>query len=171
MSKFVEVRVGRLGRAHGVKGEIWVDLLTDEPARRFRPGVQLHLANGQNVEIEAVRWQRGRLLISLKGYPDRTAVERLTGQLLTAQVPSNEQPSAAEEYFDRQLVGLDVLRHDGVLVGEVTEVLHLPAQDVLGVEVDGQPRLVPFVKALVPVVDLAAGHIILADVAGLLEDE
>lgn len=171
MSDFVDVTVGRLGRAHGIRGDIAVDVRTDEPARRFRPGARLRLVKaGREVIVESVRWNRGKLLISLKGYPDRTAVEALTGELLEARVPKAEQPSEPEEYFDRQLVGLAVLRADGRPAGTVTEVLHLPAQDVLSIDVDGQERLVPFVAALVPEVDLAAGHLRLAKVAGLLEE-
>lgn len=171
MSEEVEVTVGRLGRAIGIKGEIAVDLRTDEPERRFVPGARLRLGSGTDqVEIAQIRWNRGRLAVTLVGYPDRTAVEKLTGQLLHAQVPAGERPSEPDEYFDRQLVGLRVLDHEGTPVGTVTEVLHLPAQELLQVDVDGQERLVPFVTALVPVVDLSAGHVQLADVAGLLED-
>ncbi|WGT46303.1 ribosome maturation factor RimM [Tessaracoccus lacteus] len=171
MSEQVEVTVGRFGRAVGIRGEIAVELRTDEPARRFRPGVSLRLGDtGRSVEIDQVRWNRGRLAVTLVGYPDRTAVEALTGLLLHALVPSDERPSEPEEYFDRQLVGLKVLDHRGAQVGTVTEVLHMPAQEVLQVDVTGEERLVPFVSALVPVVDLASGHVQLADVPGLLED-
>lgn len=171
MSNEVEVTVGRLGRAVGIRGEIAVELRTDEPARRFRQGARLRLGRtGREVELAGVRWNRGRLAVTLVGYPDRTAVEALTGELLHALVPADEQPSEAEEYFDRQLVGLAVLDHAGNKVGTVTDVLHLPAQEVLQLDVAGEERLVPFVSALVPVVDLAAGHVQLADVAGLLED-
>ena len=94
----------------------------------------------------------------------------MTGELLRARVPEDERPSEPDEFFDRQLVGLTVLSADGAAVGTVREVLHLPAQDVLQVDADGEERLIPFVSALVPVVDLEAGHVQLADVAGLLED-
>ena len=172
MSEQVEVTVGRFGRAVGIRGEIAVELRTDEPARRFRPGVSLSLGDtGRSVEIDQVRWNRGRLAVTLVGYPDRTAVEALTGLLLHALVPSDERPSEPEEYFDRQLVGLRVLRADGEEAGHVTGVLHLPSQDLLQVATSGSERLVPFVAALVPVVDLDEGIIQLADVGGLLEDE
>ena len=172
MSDTIEVTVGRFGRAVGIRGEIAVDLRTDEPGRRFFPGAKLLLgATGRKVEIAGVRWNRGRLAVTLVGYPDRTAVEALTGQLLHARVPASERPSEPEEYFDRQLVGLAVLSHDGTRVGTVTEVAHLPAQDVLVCDVSGEERMVPFVQALVPVVDVDAGNVRLADVAGLLEDD
>lgn len=171
MQDMVEVRLGSVGRAHGLGGEVFIDLRTDEPARRFTPGARLLLGDtGRTVEIATVRWNRGRLMLSFVGYPDRTAVEALTGQVLGTRVPAEERPSEAEEFFDRHLVGLKVLDHGGSQVGTVTAVLHLPAQDVLEIAVDGARRLVPFVAALVPEVDLAAGFVRLADVGGLLED-
>lgn len=171
MQDMVEVTVGRIGRAHGLGGEVFIDLRTDEPVRRFTAGATLLLGDtGRSVEIAAVRWNRGRLMLSFVGYPDRTAVEALTGQVLSTRVPAAERPSEPEEFFDRHLVGLTVLDHTGSEVGTVTDVLHLPAQDVLEVAVDGGERLIPFVAALVPEVDLAAGHVRLADVGGLLED-
>lgn len=171
MGETVDVTVGRVGRAHGIRGDIAIELRTDEPARRFRPGSRLQLVKAKReVEIAAVKWHRGKLLVSFVGYPDRTAVEALTGDLLEARVPAAELPSEPEEYFDRQLVGLAVLNAAGERVGVIDEVLHLPAQDVLSVAVDGQQRLVPFVKELVPKVELAAGQVQLADIEGLLEE-
>ena len=171
MGDMVDVTVGIIGRPHGVRGDVFIDLRTDEPGRRFAVGTKLSLGeSGRTVEIATVRWNRGRLMLTFLGYPDRTTVEPLVGQSLAARVPADERPSEAEEYFDRQLVGLAVLDHAGSRVGIVREVLHLPAQDVLEVAVEGGERLVPFVSALVPEVDLAAGHVRLADVEGLLED-
>ncbi|RRD48740.1 ribosome maturation factor RimM [Arachnia propionica] len=171
MADLVEVIVGVVGRAHGIRGDVHVDLRTDEPGRRFQPGSGLRLISGRVLEIERLRWDRGRLLVSFVGFPDRTAVETLRGEKLMVLVSADEQPSEPEEYFDRQLVGLRVLDAAGVDVGVVVEVLHLPAQDCLTVRTDGGDRLVPFVKALVPTVDLEQGHVRLADVGGLLEDE
>ncbi len=104
------------------------------------------------------------------GFPDRTAVETLNGELLSARVPAAELPSDDDEYFDRQLKGLTVLDHHGEVAGTVNEVLHLPSQDLLEVTTTSGPRLIPFVRALVPVVDMEAGTMQLADVEGLLED-
>ncbi|MCC2593244.1 ribosome maturation factor RimM [Tessaracoccus sp. OS52] len=170
MGDVVEVIVGRVGRAHGIKGAVAIDLRTDEPGRRFIPGARLRRSGGGEVEIETVTWQRGRLQVTFVGYPDRTAVEALRGEELLTDVPADERPSEPEEYFDRNLVGLRVLDADGVEVGLVSEVLHLPAQDVLQVDTPTGERLVPFVKAIVPSVDLVAGTVTLAPVEGLLED-
>lgn len=171
MGELVEVTIGRIGRAHGIKGEVGIELRTDEPGRRFTPGATLMRGDqGGTIRISTVRWNRGRLIVTFEGYPDRTAVEKLTGQWLSVKVPVDEQPSEPDEYFDRQLVGLTVRDHEGSPVGTVAEVLHMPAQDMLRIEVDGGERLVPFVNALVPSVDLDAGCIRLADLPGLLED-
>ena len=170
MGDLVDVTVGIIGRPHGVRGDVFIDVRTDEPGRRFTVGARLALGDsGRSVEIASVRWNRGRLMLSFVGYPDRTTVERLVGESLGAKVPAAELPSEADEYFDRQLVGLAVLDHAGQRVGTVRDVLHLPAQDVLEVAVEGGERLIPFVSALVPDVDLRAGHVRLADVEGLLE--
>lgn len=171
MGELVEVTVGRIGRAHGIKGEVGIELRTDEPGRRFLPGVTLQLGDrGATITLSTVRWHRGRLVVTFDGYPDRTAVEGLNGQWLSLKVPEAELPSEPDEYFDRQLVGLSVEDHLGVSVGRVAEVLHMPAQDMLRVETDAGERLIPFVQALVPSVDLEAGSVRLADLPGLLED-
>lgn len=172
MGELVEVRIGKVGRAHGLKGDVAIDLRTDEPGRRFTPGAKLALGEGgKSVEVGSTKWHKGRLIVTFVGYPDRTAVEGITGQWLSVKVPADEMPSEPEEYFDRQLVGLSVLDHTGRTVGTITEVQHMPAQDMLHIDVNGEIRLVPFVSALVPSVDLAAGNVTLADVKGLLEDD
>lgn len=170
MGEFVEVVVGRVGRAHGIKGAVTIDVRTDEPGRRFRKGARLRRGDGGELELGSVTWQRGKLLVTFTGHPDRTAVEALRGVELLLDVPAGEQPSEPEEFFDRQLVGLRVLDGDGAEVGTVAEVLHMPGQDLLQLETPNGERLVPFVKALVPDVDLAAGTLTLAPVDGLLED-
>ena len=170
MGDVVEVIVGRVGRAHGIKGGVSVDVRTDEPGRRFVPGAKLRRGDGGELELGSVAWQRGKLVVTFVGHADRTAVEALRGVELLVDVPADEQPSESEEYFDRQLVGLRVLDAEGAEVGTVADVLHLPAQDVLQLDTPTGERLVPFVKALVPDVDLGAGTVTLAPVTGLLED-
>ena len=170
LAGLVEVLVGIVGRAHGIRGDAFIDVRTDEPGRRFQPGSGLRLSSGKHLTLERVRWHRGRPVVAFEGYPDRTAVESLRGEKLFVAVPGDERPSEPEEYFDRQLAGLRVLDAAGKHAGEVVEVLHLPAQDCLVVETGAGRRLVPFVSALVPRVDLEAGEVQLADVGGLLED-
>ena len=105
MTDLVEVLVGVVGRAHGIRGDVFIDLRTDEPGRRFQPGSGLRLASGAQLVLERIRWHRGRLVVSFRGYPDRTAVETLRGERLFVDVPADETPSEPEEYFDRQLIG------------------------------------------------------------------
>lgn len=170
MDDNLEVIVGKVGRAHGIRGDVSIDLSTDEPGRRFFAGATVTLASGRDLTVEKTIWQRGRLLVSFAGFPDRTAVEKLTGEVLSARVPAAEVPSEDDEYFDRQLIGLTVLDHVGDVAGTVRDVLHMPSQDLLDVTTETGSRLIPFVRALVPVVDIDAGTCQLADVEGLLED-
>lgn len=170
MAETTQVTVGVIGRAHGIKGDATIDVRTDEVSRRFHPGARFRTDGDGELTVARVKWHQGRLLVAFEGHPDRSAVEALRGQVLHADVPVDEIPSEPEEFFDRQLVGLDVLDHTGRRVGTVTEVEHYPAQDLLLVDMEGEMRMVPFVADLVPHVDIQAGHVRLADVPGLLED-
>lgn len=170
MSDTVEVIVGIVGRAHGIKGEVGIDVRTDEPERRFTPGAVLGREGGGELTVESVRDHSGRMLVRFRGHPDRTAVEQLRGTVLVVRVDAAARPEDEEEYYDRQLTGLRVVDAAGADVGAVADVIHLPEQDLLEIRTDGGTRLVPFVRALVPEVDLGAGTVRLADVPGLLTD-
>jgi 16S rRNA processing protein RimM len=148
-----------------------VELRTDEPQRRFAPGQRLR-AEGQNTAyvVASARDHGDRLLVRFEGLENRTAVEAVRGLVLVADVDPTERPETEDEFYDRQLVGLRVLGR-GAELGRVVAVLHLPEQDVLEVRTAAGVRLVPFVAALVPEVDLAAGTLTVAEVPGLLEDE
>ncbi len=168
----IEVVVGVVGRAHGLAGEAVVEVRTDEPERRFAPGLELRAeGTDRRFTVASRRDHSGRLLVRFAGVDDRTAAEALRGVRLVTDVAPDERPAEPEEFYDRQLVGLTVLDATGSRVGRVSGVAHLPAQDLLAVETPGGERLVPFVVALVPVVDLAAGVLHLAEVPGLLADE
>ena len=169
MSQTVEVLVGTLGRAHGLRGEISVNLRTDEPERRFAVGAPV-LIGGRPRSVAALRWHAGTLLVRFDGVTDRTGAEALRGEEVWARVPAGEAPAADGEFYDRQLFGVQVRDAAGEPVGTIGEVLHLPAQDVLVVRTASGDRLVPFVTELVPVVDLAAGFVQVADVRGLLDE-
>lgn len=170
MSDTVEVVVGVIGRAHGLRGDLIIEVRTDEAERRFAKGVVLTTDQGQQLPVARAAWRRGCLHVAFEGHLDRTAAEALRGQVLSLQVPVDERPSEPEEFFDRQLIGLTVVRADGEPVGVVTQVEHLPSQDLLIVDIDGQSRMIPFVNDLVPKVDLDAGTLHIAEVKGLLED-
>lgn len=170
MADVIEVVVGTIGRAHGVRGEVNVTVRTDEVDRRFAVGSVLRTSTGQALTVKSAHRVSGRLIVRFEQVADRDSAEQLNGAQLVTDVPSDELPSGPEEYFDRQLVGLRVLDAAGNQAGTITEVVHGPAQDLLVVDVNGDERFVPFVSALVPVVDLAGGLVRLADVGGLLDD-
>lgn len=171
MSETVEVVVGIVGRAHGIRGEVSVELRTDEPGRRFVPGAVLRPeGGGAELTVAAVRDHGGRLLVRFAEHPDRSAAEGLRGTVLMAEVDAAERPADAEEYYDRQLIGLRVLTAGDAVAGTVVEVVHLPSQDLLEIRTETGLRMVPFVRALVPEVDLTTGALRLADVPGLLAD-
>lgn len=169
MSDIVNVRVGTVGRAHGLKGEVTMRVSTDEPERRLAPGAQVRVDRRPMV-IAGARHHSGSLLVSFEGVHDRSAAEALSGADVWAAVLADEVPTADDEYYDRRLVGLAVHDHTGVRVGEITAVAHLPAHDSLVIRTADGDFQVPFVSALVPVVDLDAGEVHLADVGGLLGD-
>lgn len=168
----VEVVVGRIGRAHGIRGDVAVDLHTDEPERRFEPGQVLRIeGSSRTLQVDSARWHSGRLLVRFAELPDRTAVEQARGSVLVMDVDPDELPEEDDEYYDRQLVGLEAVLADGTVVGLVSQVVHMPAQDVLAIATTSGERLVPFVSELVPSVDLAAGRVELVDLPGLLDDD
>jgi 16S rRNA processing protein RimM len=167
----VDTIVGVIGRPHGVRGEVAVELRTDEPERRFAPGQALREEGGNRVfTVRSARDHAGRLLVRFAELADRAGAEAVRGTLLIAAVEADEQPAEQGEFYDRQLIGLRATTPDGAEVGRVGSVLHLPAQDVLEIETAAGTRLVPFVEALVPDVDLEAGRLTVVDVAGLLDD-
>ena len=166
------VVVGRVGRAHGVRGEVLIDVRTDSPEERLGPGAVLvtEPAAAGPLTIAAGRVHSGRLLVRFEGVADRNQAEAIRGVLLLADVDPDELPVDEDEWYDHQLVGLDVVRTDGSAVGEVREVLHLPMQDLLAItRTDGTEVLVPFVEAMVPEVDVAANRLVVDPPPGLLE--
>ena len=166
--RVIEVLVGRVARAHGVRGEVAVELRTDEPERRFAPGTVFATDRGR-LTVAATRWNGQRLLIWFDEIADRDTAERLRGVELLLEIRDDETPDDPDEFYDHQLVGLRALDAAGDDVGRVGAVLHLPAHDVLVVERDGREALVPFVAEHVPAVDVAAGSVTISDHSGLLD--
>jgi 16S rRNA processing protein RimM len=163
--------VGVIERAHGLGGEVAVELRTDEPERRFAPGQVLRDEGGTRLfTVRSVRDHSGRLLVRFAELVDRGDAEAVRGTLLVVAVQPDERPADPGEFYDRQLIGLQATTPDGAEIGKVASVLHLPAQDLLEIDTDAGPRLVPFVEALVPDVDLEAGRLTVTDVEGLLND-
>ncbi|MDO9458014.1 ribosome maturation factor RimM [Nocardioides sp.] len=171
----IEVVVGRVGKPHGIRGEVTVDVRSDEPDRRFADGAALRVEaprgsafSHRTLTVERSRWHQTTLLVAFAEIADRNEAETARGVVLHAMVSADEVPDDPDEYYDHQLVGLAVHDVDGTLIGEVTGLVH-GAQDLLAVRsVDGRDTLVPFVSALVPEVDLPGGRVVVADRPGLV---
>jgi len=173
-----QLRVGRLVKAHGLKGALKLELYTDDPDGRFVPGAVFTLQvpevspwHGKTVTVREFRWMNTHPVVFFDGIDDRTAAESLVRAILWIDQDAAEA-SEEDAWYDHQLVGLDVIRDDAV-VGRVVRVDHLPAQDLLIVRPSGEAErevLVPFVAAIVPEVDIAAGRIVVTPPMGLFED-
>ncbi len=176
MAERIDVVVGRIGRPHGIRGEVTVDVRTDEPERRFGPGAVLRAepprgsaSRHRMLTVARTRWHRDVLLAWFEEIPDRTAAEAARGIVLHASVDASERPDDPEEFYDHQLVGLRAEDLTGADLGEVTALVHGGAQDLLVIRTpDGRDALVPFVRALVPEVDVADGRVVVADRPGLV---
>lgn len=171
-----QLRVGRLVKAHGLKGALKLELYTDNPERRFVPGAEFTLQvpeaspwHGKTITVREYRVMNGNPVVFFEDVEDRTAAESLVRAILW--IDQDDEPED-DAWYDHQLVGLEVVRDDAV-VGRVIRVEHLPAQDLLIVRPSaGGEReiMVPFVQAIVPTVDLAAGRVIVTPPAGLFEE-
>jgi 16S rRNA processing protein RimM len=165
------VVVGRIGRPHGVRGEVTVEVRTDDPDLRFVPGAVLRTDPPERgpITIAGVHWHSGTLLLRLEGVDSREAAEAVRNTELVvpvAELPEIEDP---DSYYDHQLIGLTARLPDDAVLGEVTAILH-EAQDLLVVRrVEGGEVLIPFVSAIVPTVDLAGGFVVVDPPEGLLD--
>jgi len=171
-----ELRIGRLTKAHGLKGALKLELFTDEPEKRFVPGAEFTLQvptaskwHGKTLTLTELRWYNGHAVGFFEGVDDRTEAETLVKAILWVSQDVKELPEEPDAWYDHQLVGLSAVR-DGDQVGTVARVDHFPAQDLLAIKTDAGEVLVPFVKAIVPEVDLAAGTVTLTPPPGLFEE-
>ncbi|GGS94131.1 ribosome maturation factor RimM [Nonomuraea spiralis] len=166
----MQLVVGRIGRPHGVRGEVTVEVRTDDPELRFAEGLSIATdpAGRGPLVIEGRRWHKDVLLVAFEGFGSRDQAEELRGTMLVIDSAEVEPSDDPDEFHDHQLVGLAVETVSGEPVGEVTDVLH-HGQDLLVVRRRGQDdALIPFVKALVPEVDLTGGRLIVDPPEGLL---
>ncbi|MFB8386687.1 ribosome maturation factor RimM [Microbacterium sp. NPDC055910] len=172
-----QLRVGRLVKAHGLKGALKLELYTDDPDGRFVPGAAFTLQvpdsspwHGKQLTVREFRWMNSHPVAFFEGVDDRSAAEELIRAILWVDQDAAAVSAEDDAWYDHQLVGLDVVR-DATVVGRVVRVDHLPGQDLLVVGlVDGREVLVPFVSAIVPDVDIAAGRVVVTPPAGLFED-
>ncbi|MEU4778420.1 ribosome maturation factor RimM [Micromonospora sp. NPDC023633] len=197
--------VGRIGKPHGIRGEVTVEVRTDEPEARFAPGMVLNTVPGApprsasgdraprtepgaappspaapeqgqpfrvpaELVVESARFHQGRMLVAFEGIGDRDVAEALRGTLIGVDSAGVAPPEDPEEFHDHQLVGLAVVTPDGDRLGEVARIDHAPASDLLVLRrPEGGTALIPFVKAIVPEVDLAGGRVVVDPPAGLLD--
>ncbi|MFI6617596.1 ribosome maturation factor RimM [Streptomyces sp. NPDC050528] len=169
----MQLVVARIGRAHGIKGEVTVEVRTDEPELRLAPGAVLFTdpAPTGPLTIETGRVHSGRLILRFVGVADRTGAEALRNTLLIAEVDPEELPEEEDEYYDHQLMDLDVVTKDGEEVGRITEISHLPSQDLFIVErPDGSEVMIPFVESIVIEIDLEEQRAVIDPPPGLIDD-
>ena len=171
-----QLRVGRLTKAHGLKGAIKLELYTDEPERRFVPGAVFTLQvptgsvwHGKTLQLDELKWYNGHPVAFFKDVPDRTVAESLVKAILWVDHDPAEPSTDENAWYDHQLIGLSVLR-DGAVVGTVSAIDHFPAQDLLTVTTTRGEVLVPFVTAIVPAVDIEAGTLTVTPPPGLFEE-
>jgi 16S rRNA processing protein RimM len=176
ISSSTTLRVGRLVKAHGLKGAFKLELYTDSPKLRFVEGAVLKLQVpesspwfGKTVTVSELRWYNTMPVLFLKECEDRTIADTLVKAILLVDVANDEVTNEEDAWFDHQLVGLKVIR-DAVEIGVVTRVDHLPSQDLLAVETAAGEVLVPFVKAIVPVVDMKNRTLTVTPPLGLFEE-
>jgi 16S rRNA processing protein RimM len=175
ISSKTKLRVGRLVKAHGLKGAIKLELYTDSPDQRFQPGQVLELQVpetsewfGKTIKVLELRFYNQSPVLFLEGIDDRSKAETLIKAILLIETDIDALPEEPEAWYDHQLVGLKALVA-GEVVGQVSRVDHLPAQDILAIETANGEVLVPFVKQIVPEVNVALGQITLTPPDGLFE--
>ena len=171
-----KLRVGRLLKAHGLKGAIKLELYTDSPELRFAPGSKLELQVpeeskwfGKSLTVSELRLYNNMPVVFFEGIDDRTEAETLIKAILLVDAPVEELPAEPDAWYDHQLAGLKVFR-EGREIGTLVRVEHLPAQDLLVIQSDRKELLLPFIKAFVPVVDVKAAKIEITPPGGLFEE-
>jgi 16S rRNA processing protein RimM len=172
----MQLVVGRISRPHGVRGELAVEVRTDDPELRLAAGAVLATdpADAGPLTVARTRWHSGRLLVQFEGCADRTGADQLRGVFLLVDSAELEDLADPDEFRDHQLIGLAVVAPDGEQVGTVADVLHY-GQDLLVVAGSGKRAgaeiMIPFVSAIVPEVDLTAGLLRIDPPPGLLDPE
>ena len=152
--------VGRIGRAHGILGEATIEVRTDEPDRRFAIGNKVQTDAHGELTIASGRVHNGILLLGFNGITDRNGIEKLRNTLIYSDVDINEPGIDEDDYHVLQLIGCSAELESGQVIGEVSDVVNLPGQDLLAIKTETGELLIPFVHQLVPVVDVASRRVI-----------
>lgn len=163
--------VGRIGRVHGVRGEVTVEVRTDSPEERFQVGTQIATdpAKFGPLTITGQRWHNGILLLTFEGVSDRGAAEKIKNVLLMAEVDISE--SDTDEFHVQLLIGSTIELVDGTVLGTIDDVLTTKGQNLLSFIRGGNQVLIPFVKAIVPTVDIAARKVVITPPEGLIDED
>ncbi|WP_251150652.1 ribosome maturation factor RimM [Cellulosimicrobium sp. Marseille-Q4280] len=167
----MQLTVARVGKAHGLRGEVALDLRTDDPETRLAVGAALPTepADVGPLVVASVRVHQGRWLVRFEGVGDRTAAEALRGTQLVVEVEESDEEDA---WYSHELAGLRAESTDGTELGRVEGLEEAPAHDLLVLrEPDGTRTLVPFVRSIVPVVDVPGGRVVLDPPGGLLASD
>jgi 16S rRNA processing protein RimM len=166
----MQVVVARIGKAHGLRGEVTVQVLTSSPGDRFVPGASFVTdpAEAGPLVLRSARDHNGVLLLGFERTEDRSGAESLRGIRLLGDVLEDDDDE--DSWYERDLVGLKAVTVGGEELGEVTALQSRPTQDLLVLRLtDGREALVPFVSAIVPEVDVEGGRIVVDPPAGLLD--
>jgi len=167
--------VGRLLKAHGLKGAIKLEIYTDSPEQRFTPGAEIKLQVpeesswfGKTIVVKELRMYNSSPVLFIEGIESREDAEGLVRAILLVDQSLDELPEEPEAWFDHQLTGLKVFR-DSIEVGVIERVDHKPAQDLLAIKTQQGEVLLPFLKIFVPKVDIDSGIVEITPPGGLFE--
>jgi 16S rRNA processing protein RimM len=163
--------VGRIGKARGVKGHAFVMPFTDDPQARFAVGsvLQTEPAAAGPLTIASVSDASGKLVLSFDGVDDRGAIEALRGVELVIERGDRPELDGPDDFYTDDLIGLAARTVAGRSLGPVVDVIDIAGSDYLVLELDGAEKLVPFVVAIVPTVDIAGGAVVIDPPDGLFD--
>ncbi|MET3718547.1 MULTISPECIES: ribosome maturation factor RimM [unclassified Arthrobacter] len=166
----MQLQVARIGKPHGIRGEVTVQVLTDAPADRFVPGTEFVVepASAGPLTVESARWNKDILLLAFEGIETRNQAETLRGAKLFVETEELDDDDD-EGWYEHELVGLEA-RVGSQVVGKIAALHTMPVQDLLVVEdANGKEILIPFVEQIVPEVNVAGGFVLLTPPDGLFE--
>ncbi|MBV1778745.1 ribosome maturation factor RimM [Paeniglutamicibacter sp. ABSL32-1] len=165
----MRLQVARIGKPHGIRGEVTVQVLTDAPQDRFVPGAVFEVEHPafKQLTVEGARWNKEILLLAFEELLDRNAAETVRGAKLF--IDTEEVEDDGEGWYEHELVDLEARVGDKV-VGKVTALRTGNVQDLLVVEsTEGDEIYVPFVESIVPEVNIEGGYILMTPPEGLFE--